>query len=86
MPVISRFLGINIVMYYRDHEPPHFHAMYNDFEAIFAIDDLRLMEGKLPGRVAGFVVEWAMLHREELLKDWELCRQHQPLNKINPLM
>jgi hypothetical protein len=57
MPEISRFLGIIIAMYYRDHEPAHFHAIYGEFEAIFAIDDFRIIEGKLPCRVAGLVVE-----------------------------
>ncbi len=86
MPEISRFLGIVIAMYYRDHEPAHFHAIYGDSEAIFSIDDLRIIEGKLPGRVAGLVLEWATLHKKELEKDWELCKKYQPLNKINPLV
>lgn len=86
MPEISRFLGIVIAMYYRDHEPAHFHAMYGEFEALFAIKDFRIIEGKLPGRVAGLVIEWATLHKGELERDWELCSLKQPLNKINPLV
>ncbi len=86
MPEISRFLGIVIVMYYRDHDPAHFHAIYGECEAVFAIEDLRIIEGKLPGRVAGLVLEWATLHKKELEKDWELCKKHHPLNKINPLV
>lgn len=86
MPEISRFLGIVKAMYYRDHEPPHFHATYGEFEAVFAIDDFRIIEGKVPGRIAGLVVEWATLHQLELEKDWELCKKQVPLNKIKPLV
>jgi hypothetical protein len=86
MPEISRFLGIVIVMYYRDHAPPHFHALYGKKEAAFALDDLRILSGKLPSRVMGLVIEWATLHHKELKKDWELCRKEQPLNKIKPLV
>lgn len=86
MPEISRFLGIVIAMYYRDHEPAHFHAMYGDFEAVFAIEDFRIIEGKLPARITGLVVEWATLHKYELEKDWVLCKKQMPLNKINPLV
>lgn len=86
MPEISRFLGIVIVMYYSDHEPPHFHAEYGSNKAIFSIKELKLIEGKLPKRVISLVLEWAFLHRDELMKDWELARKEMPLNKIKPLV
>jgi hypothetical protein len=86
MPEISRFLGIIIAMYYRDHEPAHFHAIYGNYEAVFAIEDLRIIEGKLPSRVTSLVVEWAALHIVELEKDWELCKKQLPLKKIKPLV
>lgn len=86
MPEISRFLGIVIAMYHRDHNPPHFHAMYGEFEALIAIEDFRIIEGKLPARVMGIVSEWAQINKKELLKDWELCEKQLPLVKIKPLV
>jgi hypothetical protein len=85
MPELSRFYGIIIAMFYNDHAPPHFHARYNDRESIFAIDDARHLEGDLPARVRGLVVEWATLHREQLRLAWELAREHKPLPNIEPL-
>lgn len=86
MPEVSRFLGIIIAMYHRDHAPPHFHAVYGDYEASFAIDDFRIIAGKLPGRVTGLVIEWATLHKKELEQDWQLCVEQMPLKKIKPLV
>ncbi len=85
MPEISRFLGIVIAMYYADHSPPHFHALYGSYKAVFSIKELKLIEGKLPKRVISLVLEWAFLHREELLQDWELMIKQKPLKKIKPL-
>ncbi|MEO5946476.1 MAG: DUF4160 domain-containing protein [Chitinophagaceae bacterium] len=66
MPSISRFLGIVIYFYYRDHNPPHFHAVYGEFEAEIVIEDLSVDVGYLPPRVLGLVMEWAALHKAEL--------------------
>jgi len=66
MPEISRFLGIVIAMYFKEHGPPHFHAKYGGQRAGFSIEDLRLIEGKLPQRVVSLVLGWAFQHREEL--------------------
>ncbi|QEA40078.1 DUF4160 domain-containing protein [Pistricoccus aurantiacus] len=85
MPTISAFFGILIRMYYDDHNPPHFHAYYGEYEAIITIQTLELMEGKLPRRALAMVVEWAVEHREQLMEDWALAEQHRPLNKIEPL-
>lgn len=85
MPVISRFLGIVIAMFYRDHNPPHFHVKYNNYEAIIAINDLVLLDGKLPPRVLGLVIEWASLHRNALMEDWKLAEQFKELMPIKPL-
>src|SRR5262249_18512801 len=85
MPEISRFLGIVIAMYQNDHQPPHFHAIYGSQQGIFSINDLKLIKGKLPKRVISLVLEWAFMHREELLKDWELAMKQKPLKKIKPL-
>jgi hypothetical protein len=86
MPEISRFLGIVIAMYYNEHAPPHFHAKYGGHRAAFSIDDLRLIEGELPRRVISLVLEWAFLHRDELLDDWERARREEDLRKIDPLV
>lgn len=85
MPEISRFLGIVIKMYFSDHNPPHFHAYYGEHEAVFLIDTLEVIEGKLPARVVWLVVEWAELHKKDLQKNWELMKKEK-FNKIKPLV
>lgn len=86
MPEICRFLGIVIFIYYNDHSPPHFHVEYNEYRAVFSIESLTLLDGKLPKRVISLVLEWAFLHREELIADWKLAQAKAPLNKIKPLV
>jgi hypothetical protein len=85
MPEISRFFGVLIAMNYNDHAPPHFHARYAGQKALISIEGLTVLEGRLPPRVLGFVVEWASLHRAELMEDWELARRQAPLMSIDPL-
>lgn len=85
MPVISRFFGIIISMYYNDHPPPHFHISYAEHRAQMAIETLAIIEGELPRRAINLAMEWAALHRDELRADWELARNGQPLEKIEPL-
>lgn len=85
MPEISRFFGMIIAIYYNDHLPPHFHVRYGGQDAVFSIEDLRLLEGKLSARARGLVVEWASQHQPELHQNWERARQHQPLESIAPL-
>ena len=72
-------------MYFGDHVPPHFHALYAEFEALIDIRTLAVLRGELPSRAMALVLEWAQLHRDELMKDWELCTQSQPPQKILPL-
>ena len=84
MPVISRFYGILIVMYFNDHNPPHLHAKYSGDEARFDFDG-NMLEGALPRRASKIVVEWIVLHREELNDNWERARTGQPLLPIEPL-
>lgn len=86
MPEISRFLGIVIAMYYKEHEPPHFHAKYGDQTGVFSIAELKLIEGSLPKRVISLVIEWAFEHRDELMEDWELANLKKPLRKIPSLV
>lgn len=85
MPEISRFLGIIIAMYYKDHNPPHFHVRYNKYKAIISIHDLVILDGKLPPRVLGLVIEWASQYQDELFEDWKLAEELQRLNPIPPL-
>lgn len=85
MPVISRFLGIIIAMYYQEHNPPHFHVRYNEYKASVSIKDLALLNGKLPPKVLGLVIEWASQHQQELMEDWELAERLQALRPIKPL-
>jgi hypothetical protein len=85
MPEICRFFGIIIAMHYNDHAPPHFHVRYGEQKAIIAIDSLTILRGQLAPRVHGLVMEWAALHKEELLQDWSLAENQAPLKKIKPL-
>jgi hypothetical protein len=84
MPEISRFLGIVIAMYYRDHAPPHFHAVYGDYEVTVVISSGEV-NGDFPERAMTHVQEWRTLHREELLDTWTLARASKPLPRIDPL-
>lgn len=85
MPEISRFFGIIVAMYFNDHPPPHFHARYGNQRALVSIESLTLIRGRLSPRVLGLVVEWASAHQAELMKNWRLARDEQPLNRIPPL-
>ena len=85
MPEISRFLGIIIRMFYNEHNPPHFHAYYNEYKAEISIDTLDIIAGDLPKRVYKLVVEWAVDHKEELKNDWNLLRKDTEPLPIAPL-
>lgn len=85
MPTICRFYGILIQMYYDDHNPPHFHAIYSEYKAVIAIQDFAILEGDLPPKAVGLVMEWAREHKNELLKEWDLARKKQSLFQIEPL-
>lgn len=85
MPEISRFFGIVVKMFFDDHNPPHFHAEYGDDVALIDIRTLAVFSGHLSPRVLGLVIEWATLHRRELLEDWERAQSQEELRKIPPL-
>lgn len=70
MPVISRFYGIVIKMYFNDHMPPHFHAIYGECVGMIDINSIQMIEGDLPTRAKRLVIEWASLHKEELIEMW----------------
>ncbi|MBS1533101.1 MAG: DUF4160 domain-containing protein [Bacteroidetes bacterium] len=86
MPQISTFLGIIIRMFYRDHNPPHFHAVYAEYEGLIDINKLELLWGGLPPRVLGLVIEWAALHQDELIENWERAKRQEPIKPIAPLV
>jgi hypothetical protein len=73
-------------MYFADHAPPHFHALYAEFEALIAIQTFEVIRGELPGRAMALVLEWGQQHRNELMEDWQLCVQNQMPTKIRPLL
>ncbi len=85
MPKVSQFFGIAIYVYYREHGPPHFHAIYGEHEAALVIDTLAVQSGRLPPRVMGLVAEWASIHQDELRRVWAQAVAHQPLDQIPPL-
>ena len=85
MPQISNFFGIIIKMFYNEHNPPHFHAEYGEYKCSIDIQTLAVIEGFLPARALGLVVEWATLHKEELINNWQNIERKQPLYKIEPL-
>ena len=85
MPVVSRFYGIVIYFFFKEHNPPHFHAEYNKHQAVILIDSLELEEGSLPGKALALVLEWAKEHQVELMKNWDLAREGKQPNKIEPL-
>ena len=86
MPRISAFYGIVIAMYWgeRDHPVPHFHAEYAGARASIAVDGT-VLAGALPARALRLVREWARLHENELLANWDRARQHERLLPIDPL-
>lgn len=82
VPTISMFFGMIVQMYWRDHAPPHFHVLYNDFEASVSIATGEMIEGKLPPTARRLVKDWALRHRPELLANWERGRNRKPFYTI----
>lgn len=85
MPTISMFYGIIIRMYNNgEHNPPHFHATYQEYNATFSMDG-EVKDGEMPKKQCKLISAWAELHKDELLANWELAMSEQPLYKIEPL-
>jgi hypothetical protein len=84
-PNISQFFGITISMYYDDHNPPHFHASYQNDEVKILIKNFSLLEGTFPPKAFALTIEWAMQHQEELLQNWNNMVHNNQLAKIDPL-
>ncbi len=85
MPEVSRFYGIIIRFYYRDHPPKHFHALYGEHEALIEVETGAIYRGWLPQTAYELVDKWRLIHLRELREDWELARQQLPLQPIAPL-
>ena len=85
MPTICAFYGILVRMYWRDHSPPHFHALYGSYEILVNVSTLEILEGDFPRRALALVLEWASLHRRELMEAWEQCSRNQTPQPIAPL-
>jgi len=83
MPVVSRFYGLVIKMYFgsAEHNPPHFHVVYGEYTGVFDINTLKMTEGDLPTKAQSMVLEWAGQHKDELMKIWNT----QEFIKIPPL-
>jgi hypothetical protein len=85
MPTISRFYGIVIFMNYNDHNPPHFHARYQEQEVTVAIQT-SVVQGEMSKRALQMIFEWTEKHQDELMRNWELARERKPLEPISPLV
>ena len=72
-------------MFYSDHQPPHFHAVYGEHEVLIEVETLALLRGSLPRRAQALVIEWAVLHRDELRENWQLAQAGQAPHAIEPL-
>ena len=81
MPEIAGFYGIIIKLFFGDHPPPHFHAVYGEYNGLFDIQTLEMFEGDLPARAKKLVLEWAELNQKELLDMWN----NQEFRKLPPL-
>lgn len=85
MPTISMFFGIIIRMYNTgEHNPPHFHASYKGYNAVFNMDG-EMTEGEMPRKQQRLIAAWTEIHKDELLANWELALSEQPLYRIDPL-
>lgn len=79
-------MGVVVYMYFNDHNPPHFHVEYGEYSASIAIGNLSLLEGDVPSRILGYVVEWASMHKQELIADWDMIQATGKYLKIQPLV
>ncbi len=84
MPIISTFYGIIIYMFWRDHNPPHFHAKYGEYEVVVEIETGKI-EGTMPKRALQMIQEWREFHKAELIDNWKKAEQNKPIEKIKPL-
>ena len=86
MPIIARFFGILVKMFFNEHNPPHFHAFDGEFEGLIDIERNELIGGSLAPRVLGLVTEWTEIHKVELLNNWYRAMNQERLYPIDPLV
>ncbi len=84
MPTISMFYGILIRMYIDDHNPPHIHAKYGENDAMYNFDGEKI-DGEMPKKQEKYIVAWIDIHKDELIANWQLAHDNEPLFKIEPL-
>ena len=84
MPELSRFLGIVIGIFPREHPPPHFHAVYSEYQITVEIQN-GVVHGDFPKRALRHVLEWLDLHEKELMENWILIQEGKPGKRIDPL-
>ena len=84
MPIISRFYGIIIYMFWREHDPAHFHAKYAEEEVVVEIETGKVT-GSMTSRALALVQEWRRIHLDELRKEWQLVKEKKSLFPIKPL-
>lgn len=84
MPEIARFRGIVIRIYHSDHGPPHFHAVSAGHEVSVEVES-GVIRGTFPSKALAHLIEWAELHRADLLANWARARLREPLERIAPL-
>ena len=82
MPTVAWFYGIAVRMYFKDHPPPHFEAVYGEYQANIAIATGEVIDGRLPPAAAGLVKQWTLAHQAELLANWDRARAKLPLERI----
>jgi hypothetical protein len=82
MPTIAIFYGIMIRMYWRDHSPPHLHAVYQGYEALIALQTGEVIGGMLPAKALRIVQEWVLLRQGELMDNWQRGRRREPFRQI----
>jgi hypothetical protein len=87
MPTISMFYGVIIRLFFApsEHNPPHFHAFYQDKKAIVDINSCEITEGNLPSKQSKMVIAWAELHKDELIANWQLVMNGENPYSIEPL-
>ena len=71
MPVIARFYGILVKMYFREHGIPHFHVVFGEYNGVIDVQTLEMIEGDLPRRAQNLVLEWAQHYQNEMLEMWQ---------------
>ncbi|MBR3152457.1 MAG: DUF4160 domain-containing protein [Clostridia bacterium] len=88
MPIVSQFYGIIVRIYFNDSEKhylKHIHVQYNEFDAVYSIDDSSVLEGKIPQKQHKLIIAWMEIHRDELKALWNISQNDGEFFKIDPL-